>query len=66
MGKQVDPEALRRRGLSTRAVHAGERIPLPIERSTTTPIFSTTTFIHTDMESLDAVFSGEQPGLREA
>jgi len=59
---QVDAEALRRRGLSTRAVHAGERISLPVERSTTTPIFSTTTFIHPDMESLDAVFAGEQPG----
>ena len=62
MAKQVDAETLRRRGLSTRAVHAGERIPLPVERSTTTPIFSTTTFIHPEMESLDAVFAGEQPG----
>jgi cystathionine gamma-synthase/methionine-gamma-lyase len=59
---QVDADALRRRGLSTRAVHAGERIPLPVERSTTTPIFPTTTFIHPDMASLDAVFAGEQPG----
>lgn len=37
-------------------------IPLPVERSTTTPIFSTTTFIHPEMESLDAVFAGERPG----
>ncbi len=62
MGQQIDTEALRRRGLSTRAVHAGEMIPLPVERSTTTPIFSTTTFIHPEMESLDAVFAGERPG----
>lgn len=66
MDKNVDQEALRHRGLSTRAVHAGERIPLPVERSTTTPIFSTTTFIHPDMESLDAVFAGEQPGYNYA
>ena len=62
MAKQFDRETLSRRGISTRAVHAGERIPLPVERSTTTPIFSTTTFIHPEMESLDAVFAGEQPG----
>jgi cystathionine gamma-synthase/methionine-gamma-lyase len=47
-------------------VHAGERIPLPIERSTTTPIFATTTFLHPDMESLDAVFAGEQAGYNYA
>ncbi len=62
MAKQIDTETLQRRGLSTRAVHAGEMIPLPVERSTTTPLFSTTTFIHPEMESLDAVFAGEQPG----
>ncbi len=62
MAKQIDLETLSRRGLSTRAVHAGERIPMPVERSTTTPIFSTTTFIHPEMESLDAVFAGEQSG----
>ncbi len=60
--RQHEEASLPRRGLSTRAVHAGERIPLPVERSTTTPIFSTTTFIHPDMESLEAVFAGEQPG----
>ncbi|TXG79167.1 MAG: PLP-dependent transferase [Thermomicrobiales bacterium] len=59
-------QPLRQRGLATRAVHAGERIPLPAERSTTTPVFATTTFIHPDMESLDAVFAGEQPGYNYA
>lgn len=53
-------------GFATRAVHAGERLPLPVERSTTTPIFSTTTFIHPDMDSLDAVFAGEQAGYNYA
>lgn len=66
MAKQIDPATLRGHGPSTRAVHAGERIPLPIERSTTTPIFSTTTFLHPEMESLDAVFGGEQPGYNYA
>lgn len=66
MTKQIDAEALRRRGPATRAVHAGELVPLPVERSTTTPIFSTTTFIHPEMESLDAVFAGEQPGYNYA
>ncbi len=64
--RQIDPATLRGRGPSTRAVHAGERIPLPTERSTTTPIFPTTTFLHTEMESLDAVFAGEQPGYNYA
>jgi cystathionine gamma-synthase/methionine-gamma-lyase len=64
--RQVDPAVLRARGASTRAVHAGERIPLPTERSTTTPIFSTTTFLHPEMDSLDAVFAGEQPGYNYA
>ncbi|MCO5219957.1 MAG: PLP-dependent aspartate aminotransferase family protein [Thermomicrobiales bacterium] len=62
MSRQLEREDLRRRGAATRAVHAGERIPLPIERSTTTPIFPTTTFLHPDLESLDAVFGGEQAG----
>jgi cystathionine gamma-synthase/methionine-gamma-lyase len=66
VAKQIDPATLRGRGPSTRAVHAGERIPLPVERSTTTPIFSTTTFLHPEMESLDAVFGGEQAGYNYA
>ncbi|MEZ4506688.1 MAG: PLP-dependent aspartate aminotransferase family protein [Thermomicrobiales bacterium] len=66
MDDQIGSQPLRQRGMATRAVHAGERIPLPVERSTTTPIFSTTTFIHPDMESLDAVFAGEQPGYNYA
>jgi cystathionine gamma-synthase/methionine-gamma-lyase len=41
-------------------------MPLPVERSTTMPIFSTTTFLHPEMESLDAVFGGEQPGYNYA
>ncbi len=63
---QIDSAILQTLGTSTRAVHAGERIPLPIERSTTTPIFSTTTFLHEEMDSLDAVFGGEQPGYSYA
>lgn len=66
MAKQIDPATLRGHGPSTRAVHAGERIPLPVERSTTTPIFPATTFLHPEMESLDAVFGGEQPGYNYA
>lgn len=66
MRKEIDPAVLRARGVATRAVHAGERIPLPVERSTTTPIFSTTTFLHPEMESLDAVFAGEQAGYSYA
>lgn len=57
---------LERAGVGTRAVHAGEHLPLPVERSTTTPIFASTTFIHPDAESLDAVFGGEQPGYNYA
>lgn len=66
MAHQIDANVLQALGISTRAVHAGERIPLPAERSTTTPIFSTTTFLHNEMESLDAVFAGEQAGFSYA
>ena len=66
VAQQIDSDVLRVLGTSTRAVHAGERLPLPLERSTTTPIFSTTTFLHSDMESLDAVLAGEQPGFSYA
>ena len=66
MSKYIEPDALRQRGPSTRAVHAGELLPFPVERSTTTPIFSTTTFIHPELSSLDAVFGGEQPGYSYA
>lgn len=66
MAHQIDSATLRKIGTSTRAVHAGERIPQPVERSTTTPIYSTTTFLHPEMESLDAVFAGEQPGYSYA
>ena len=66
MTRQIDPAVLRAHGASTRAVHAGERIPLPVERSTSTPIFPTVTFLHPEMESLDAVFAGEQPGYNYA
>lgn len=62
MAHQIGSANLQKLGASTRAVHAGERIPLPVERSTTTPIFPTTTFLHPDMDSLDAVFGGEQAG----
>jgi len=62
----IDSTVLQTLGASTRAVHAGERIPLPVERSTTTPIFATTTFLHPEMESLDAVFAGEQAGYNYA
>lgn len=66
MAHQIDSAVLQTLGASTRAVHAGERIPLPTERSTTTPIFSTTTFLHPEMESLDAVFAGDRPGYSYA
>ena len=48
--------------LETRAVHAGERLPLRGAVATATPIYQTATFVYETAEELDAVFAGEQSG----
>lgn len=47
---------------STRAVHAGERLPTPDYTPTTTPIHPAVTYLYAEMEDLDAVFSRAKEG----
>jgi cystathionine beta-lyase/cystathionine gamma-synthase len=46
----------------TRAVHAGERLPLRDHSPTATPIYSSTTFSHPGIATTDRVLGGEEPG----
>jgi cystathionine gamma-synthase/methionine-gamma-lyase len=50
------------RGFATRAVHAGERAAPPRLVPTATPIYSSTSFLHQEMQELDAVLGAEAPG----
>jgi cystathionine beta-lyase/cystathionine gamma-synthase len=50
------------RGFASRAVHAGERAPLPAFRPTVTPIYPTVSFSYDELADMDAVFGNEQPG----
>ena len=48
--------------LQTRAVHAGDRKRLPDFVPVTTPIYTASSFIYKDIETLDKVFGREAPG----
>ncbi|HKR15557.1 MAG TPA: PLP-dependent aspartate aminotransferase family protein [Pyrinomonadaceae bacterium] len=48
--------------ITTKLVHAGERLPLPSGQAVSTPIYATSTFTYDTMEEVDRVFAGEQPG----
>jgi cystathionine gamma-synthase/methionine-gamma-lyase len=50
------------RTLTTRAVHAGVRTPRPDFHPTVAPIHPSVTYWYDDMERLDAVFAGTEPG----
>jgi cystathionine gamma-synthase/methionine-gamma-lyase len=52
----------KRRGFTTRAVHAGERPQRPDFTPTVTPIYPSVSYLADDPETQDAVFGGEQPG----
>jgi cystathionine beta-lyase/cystathionine gamma-synthase len=47
------------RGMATRAVHTGERPPLPQYKPTVTPIYPGTTFVYDDVEVMDAALAGD-------
>jgi len=47
----------------TRAVHAGEGIPLGGARPVITPIVPSVSYLYESMEDLDAVFANAQPGF---
>jgi len=48
--------------LFTQAVHAGERAPRPDFTPVSTPIYRSVGYLYDDMNSLDAIFSGERAG----
>lgn len=49
--------------MRTTAIHAGDGAPTPDFHTTNTPIYASTAFSYDDLETLDAVFSGERPGF---
>src|SRR5262249_17421422 len=59
MEKKVDPG---KAGVFTRAVHAGDRKPLEGFVPVTTPIYTASSFIYQDVETLDKVFGRETDG----
>jgi cystathionine gamma-synthase/methionine-gamma-lyase len=48
--------------ITTKLVHAGERLPPPRGLSVSTPIYATSTFTYETMAEVDRVFSGEDAG----
>ncbi len=57
------PPAARSPGLATRAVHAGERKAPRDFIPVSTPIYSSATFIHERLETIDEIFSGLRTGF---
>lgn len=53
---------LRNKAFMTRAVHAGERVPLGKYTPVATPIHPSVGYFYDKMEDLDAVFDGRQEG----
>lgn len=53
---------LQNKAFSTRAVHAGERIPPADFTPVVTPIYPSVGYLDGDMETVDAIFAGERPG----
>jgi cystathionine gamma-synthase/methionine-gamma-lyase len=48
--------------ITTKLVHAGERLAPPRGMPVSTPIYATSTFTYDSMAEVDQVFSGENPG----
>jgi cystathionine beta-lyase/cystathionine gamma-synthase len=48
--------------ITTKLVHAGERLPPPVGLPVSTPIYATATFTYDSMAEVDRVFSGETAG----
>jgi cystathionine gamma-synthase/methionine-gamma-lyase len=48
--------------ITTKLVHAGERLPPPRGVPASTPIYATSTFTYDSMAEVDRVFAGETPG----
>ncbi|HEV2836860.1 MAG TPA: PLP-dependent aspartate aminotransferase family protein, partial [Pyrinomonadaceae bacterium] len=52
----------KKRDITTRLVHAGERQPPPEGQPVSTPIYASATFTYETMEEIDQVFGGEKAG----
>jgi cystathionine gamma-synthase/methionine-gamma-lyase len=63
VSERADSKGREVRGFATRSVHAGERAPRPAFVPTSTPLYAATSFLYDDMETLDAVLGGEEPGF---
>jgi cystathionine beta-lyase/cystathionine gamma-synthase len=48
--------------ITTKLVHAGERLPPPVGLPVSTPIYATATFTYDSMAEVDQVFAGERAG----
>lgn len=46
----------------TQAVHAGEDMPVPDFKTTSTPVYNSSTYFYESMNDLDAVFEGSKSG----
>src|SRR5205085_10944823 len=53
----------KKRDITTKLVHAGERQPPPEGQPVATPIYATATFTYDSMQEIDQVFSGEKAGF---
>ena len=54
--------SLSQRSFPTRAVHAGERTPVPDYIPVSTPIYPSVGYLYRSMDDVDAVFAGTKPG----
>ena len=52
----------KKRDITTRLVHAGERQPPPEGQPVATPIYASATFTYETMQEIDQVFAGEKSG----
>jgi len=53
----------KKRDITTKLVHGGERRPLPDARPVSTPIYASATFTYESMQEIDQVFGGEKQGF---
>ncbi len=51
-----------KRSIFTRAVHAGEKAPMPDFQPVSTPIYNSVAYLYEDMEDLDAIFGSTRQG----
>lgn len=60
--RPISKNGLSQRSFATRAVHAGERAPVPDYTPVSTPIYPSVGYLYRSMDDVDAVFAGTKPG----